>query len=121
MTKHSFTLTVHRAESFFSRLAGLLARPALACEEALYLSPCSSVHTWFMRYDIDVVFLDRSGRVLKVVADVVPWRMLGCRRAHAVLELCAGQAARAGIGVGMSLARLLGAQGTDRDIARGVS
>src|SRR5256885_14307470 len=89
-------LTVHRAFGFWSRLAGLLARPPLRKGEALVLAPCHSVHTWFMGYPIDVVFADRHGRVLKVVADVAPWRVVSCRAAHAVLELVAGQAALCG-------------------------
>jgi uncharacterized membrane protein (UPF0127 family) len=85
-------LTVHHAFGFWSRLAGLLARPPLRKGEALVLAPCRSVHTWFMPYPIDVVFADRHGRVLKVVADVPPWRVVSCRAAHAAIELFAGQA-----------------------------
>lgn len=87
-------LTVHRAHGFLSRLGGLLARPALEPEEALYLAPCASVHTLFMAYGIDLVFLDRAGRVLKIVPDLRPWRLAVCWGAHAALELRAGEVAR---------------------------
>lgn len=90
-------LTIHRAQSFLARLGGLLARKPLREGEALYLAPCSSVHTMFMRYTIDVAFLDARGRVLKVVSHLKPWRMAGCFGAAAALELRAGQAQVRGI------------------------
>jgi uncharacterized protein len=80
------------ARSFFGRLGGLIARPRLRDGQALVLAPCSSVHTCFMRYAIDVVFIDAEGRVLKLVERLVPWRAASCRRAHAAIELRAGQA-----------------------------
>jgi hypothetical protein len=100
------TLTVFRAESFGSRLFGLLARRRLSRGEALLLAPCASVHTCFMRYAIDVVFLNRRGRVLKVVERLPPWRWTGCRGAHATLELRAGQARLHGLGTKVKELRL---------------
>ncbi len=93
-TAASLPLTIHRAQSFGARLGGLLVRAPLREDEALYLLPCASVHTAFMRYAIDVVFVDRSGQVLKVVARLKPWRMAWCPGAHGALELRAGQAQR---------------------------
>ena len=93
------TLTISQARSFRARLGGLLARPPLRDDEALYLAPCASVHTCFMRYAIDVAFLDRAGRVLKV-ATLAPWRAAACLGAAGTLELRAGQAAARGITVG---------------------
>lgn len=93
------TLHIVQARTFLARLGGLLARRPLRDHEALYLAPCSSVHTFFMRYPIDVAFLDRKGRVLKVVT-LAPWRVGACLGAHAALELRAGQAARRGVVVG---------------------
>lgn len=90
-------LTIHRAQTFLARLGGLLARKPLRDAEALYLAPCSSVHTMFMRYPIDVAFLDAKGRVLKVVPGLQPWRIAGCFGAAAALELRAGQAQARGI------------------------
>lgn len=87
-------LKIHRAESFKSRLLGLLCFTPLTADEALYLAPCSSVHTVFMRYSIDVAFVDRQGRVLKLVCDLKPFRAAGCWAAHGVVELAAGSAAR---------------------------
>ncbi len=104
-------LTIYRTRSFWSRLGGLLTRPALGKGEALYLAPCASVHTFFMNYDIDIVFIDRAGCVLKAVEALRPWRTAWCRGAHAVLELRAGQAACHGMSPGASLRPLLGEKG----------
>jgi uncharacterized membrane protein (UPF0127 family) len=60
----------------------------------------------FMRFAIDAVFLDRAGCVLKVVAELPPWRMAGCRGARAVLELPAGEAARQGLEPGVVLTQV---------------
>jgi uncharacterized membrane protein (UPF0127 family) len=96
MTLPTTGLTIHRARSFWSRLGGLLARPALRDDEALYLAPCSSVHTCFMRYPIDVVFVDRGGRAMKIVPHLKPWRAAACWGAHGALELRAGRATHYG-------------------------
>lgn len=96
-------LTVHHARGFAARLAGLLARPALRRGEALVLTPCRSVHTWFMPYPIDLVFADRAGRVLAVHDDVAPWRMVSCRGARVVLELRSGDASAYGFRAGAVL------------------
>ena len=57
---------------------------------ALILTPCCSIHTAFMRFAIDVMFVDRDGRVRRIVRELVPWRAVWCARAHAVVELAAG-------------------------------
>ena len=97
-------LTIYRADGFMSRLLGLLARRALQADEALYLAPCASVHTFFMRYSIDVAFIDREGRVLKLVSHLKPFRAASCWSAHGAVELAAGGAARHGITKGSLLA-----------------
>ena len=91
------------ADGFFSRLRGLLGRRGLEPGEGLLLSPSSSVHTLFMRFPIDVVFLDRGLRVVGVSDDVRPWRLTGRRGARHVLELAAGQAQAHGIRAGERL------------------
>ena len=80
------------AHTFWQRLGGLLVRPRLQAGQALVLKPCSSVHTCFMRYAIDVVFVDGQGRVLKVIRNLKPWRAAWCWRAKAAIEFAAGQA-----------------------------
>lgn len=85
-------LVVHRATRWFDRLRGLLGSPPPAPGHALLIVPCASIHTAFMRYPIDVVFLDRLGRIRKVVAALPPWRATACLGAAQTLELAAGQA-----------------------------
>lgn len=85
-------------------MRGLLGRAGLASGEGVLLKPAGSVHTWFMRFPIDVVFLDRDMRVLKVAANVAPWRMAACRGAKSALELRAGESQRRGIEAGLKLA-----------------
>jgi uncharacterized protein len=79
-----------------ARRQGLLGRSGLGDGEGLVLAPCSSVHTAFMRFPIDLVFLDRAGRVLRVATGVSPWRIRLHWRAFAVVELAAGALARTG-------------------------
>ena len=86
-----------------SRMRGLLGRRGLAEGEGLLLEPAGSIHTFFMRFPIDVVFLDREQRVLRVVSNVRPWRTAAVRKARAVLELAAGEAARVGMTPGTVL------------------
>ncbi|HRP26446.1 MAG TPA: DUF192 domain-containing protein [Thauera sp.] len=101
-------LRIHHARHFWQRALGLLGRRALAADEALLIRPCTSIHTFGMRFAIDVVFLDREGRVRAVHPALPPWRAVRCRGAHAVLELAAGGAARAGIERGQKRPALLG-------------
>ncbi len=82
------------------RMRGLLGRRDLHADEGLLLRPAGSIHTHFMRFAIDVVFLDREGRVVDVRSAVRPWRAARKRGAKAVLELRAGEARRRGIEVG---------------------
>ena len=80
------------AETPLARVRGLLGRSGVARSEGLLLRPASSIHTWFMRFPIDAVFLGRDGKVLKVEHFLGPWRTARCRGAKAVVELGAGEA-----------------------------
>jgi uncharacterized membrane protein (UPF0127 family) len=88
------------ADKTLPRMKGLLGRSSLASGEGLLIRPAPSVHTFFMRFAIDVVFLSRDGDVLKLARSVRPWRARSCRRAYAVLELAAGEAERRGLAAG---------------------
>jgi uncharacterized membrane protein (UPF0127 family) len=88
------------ADSPLTRMRGLLGRRELPAEEGVLLRPAGSIHTLFMRFAIDVVFLDREGRVLKVAEAVAPWRFAAARGTRSVLELRAGEAARRGVTAG---------------------
>ena len=72
------------------RNKGLLGREGLSAGEGLWIVPCESVHTFFMKFAIDLVYLDRKHRVRKVRSNVVPWRISVCLSAHSILELPAG-------------------------------
>jgi len=85
------------------RMKGLLGRSELPPGEGLLLRPASSIHTFFMRFPLDAVFLDRDLVVRKVVAAVKPWRLVFARRARSVLELAAGEAERRGVAAGQRL------------------
>src|SRR2546430_17031248 len=91
------------AETPLARMRGLLGRRGLESGEGLLLRPASSVHTFFMRFAIDVVFLSRDGEVLKVAGRVPAWRTGSCRGAKAVVELAAGGADGRGIRTGVRL------------------
>ncbi|MGZ8697870.1 MAG: DUF192 domain-containing protein [Gaiellaceae bacterium] len=88
------------ADSPASRMRGLLGRSELRPGEGLLLRPASSIHTWFMRFPIDAVFLDRDLRVVGISDDLRPWRATGRRGAKAVLELPAGETGRRGLALG---------------------
>jgi uncharacterized protein len=91
------------ADTAPARMRGLLGRSGLEPGEGILIRPTNSVHMFFMRFAIDVVFVDRELAVRKVVEKLRPWRMAGCRGARAALELPAGSASRCGIKVGERL------------------
>jgi uncharacterized membrane protein (UPF0127 family) len=91
------------ADTALARMRGLLGRRSLPSGEGILLRPAGSVHTAFMRFAIDAVFLDRDGRVVKIAHDLRPWKTAGGRKAKAVLELPAGEAERRGLAVGERL------------------
>ena len=80
------------AAGFVTRLRGLLGRKGLASGEGLLIRPARSIHTFFMRFPIDVVFLDRGGVVVKLVPNLGPWRVAFAHRGRDALELGAGEA-----------------------------
>lgn len=91
------------AETPPARLKGLLGRRELSREEGLLLRPAGAIHTWFMRFPIDAVFLDRDLVVIGVVPRLRPWRVAARRGARGVLELAAGECERRGIAPGQRL------------------
>jgi len=73
-----------------TRNKGLLGRKGLAPGEGLWIVTCESVHTFFMQFPIDLVYLDRNNRIKKVRSGVPPWRLSACLSAHSILELPSG-------------------------------
>jgi uncharacterized membrane protein (UPF0127 family)/CheY-like chemotaxis protein len=92
--------TVVVADRWARRLRGLLGRRRLDRGEGLLLRPSFSIHTAFMRFPIDAVFLDNDLVVLKVAENLRPFRTASCRGAREVVELAAGECARRGLSVG---------------------
>jgi uncharacterized membrane protein (UPF0127 family) len=89
------------AHSWFSRLRGLLGRPAPGPGEGLMLTPCRVVHMFGMRYPIDVAFLDRAGVVVAIYPRLAPGAGTSWHRsARHALELPSGALARTGTAVG---------------------
>jgi uncharacterized membrane protein (UPF0127 family) len=92
---------LEKADTWRTRLVGLLGRDGLAPGAGLLLDPCSSVHTFFMRFTIDVAFLDAAGVVVAVSPGLRPWRATRVHlRARRTLELPAGALGAAAVAVG---------------------
>jgi hypothetical protein len=92
------------ADTSAKRRTGLLRHEHLPRGEGLWIVPCESVHTFFMKFPIDLVYLDRNRKVRKVRNAVPPWRLSACLPAYSVLELPAGTAAETGTCEGDELA-----------------
>jgi len=96
---------VWHATNPWTRLRGLLGRKPLgpAAQEGLLIEPCSSVHTFWMTYPLDLIFLDSNSRVLGICEGVAPWSTrIGCG-ARKALELAAGSVAVFGPRIGEEL------------------
>lgn len=91
------------ANSFASRFRGLMGVAQLPPGTGLLLPRTSSVHTHFMRFPLDVVFLDSERRIVSIVEGLRPWRFAKAKRADAVLELAAGECERLGLAEGAVL------------------
>ena len=101
------TLLAHAAEvadTSAKRRTGLLKHESLEPGEGLWIVPCESVHTFFMKFPIDLVYLDRRHKVRKARSVVRPWRLSACLLAHSVLELPAGTVKQSGTQAGDELA-----------------
>jgi len=85
------------AEAPLDRFLGLMGRRGLEPGAGMHLPRCSSIHMFFMRFPIDVVYLDRDNRVKKIVASLKPWRVSWCPRARSVIEAPAGWAQEVGL------------------------
>lgn len=89
------------AQTFLGRAKGLLGHSSLRPGQGLVLVPCQSIHTFLMRFPIDVAFLDRGGRVVHIIPHLVPGRLVPpVPQAHAVVEMPAGTLASTGTQVG---------------------
>ena len=106
ITKHehaSVKFNARWARTILQRLVGLLKTSSLEANQGLLLSPCSSIHTIGMRYNLDIVFLDKKKKVLKCVSDLKPNRAAGVRKGYYVLELPSGSVKHNSLSVGDQL------------------
>lgn len=95
---------VKKAFSFFARLKGLLGRKSLSRNEALWIDHCPSIHTFFMNFTIDVVFVDKELKVCANYENVKPWRLVTpIWRAQSVFEFAEGTIKQKNIEVGDQL------------------
>ncbi len=116
MSRRRGTLTLRRedgriicdsvvvADSAWRRLKGLLGKRSLASGEGLVLRPAWSIHTAFMRFPIDVVFVDAELAVIRIDHELPPFRTATCRGAREVVELAAGECKRNGVAPGDRIA-----------------
>jgi hypothetical protein len=89
-----------RVEAAFdskTRNKGLLGRDRIPDDQVLVIAPSNAVHTWFMRFPLDLVFVSRGGTVTKTCRGVRPWRLAGSLKAFAVIECSAGFIDRHGL------------------------
>jgi len=84
---------VEIADSFFTRLVGLMGRRGMQGNNALVLNPCSSIHTFFMRFSIDAVFIDGQGEVIHLIPEMPTYEISPVvKKAKMVIELPGGTA-----------------------------
>jgi uncharacterized membrane protein (UPF0127 family) len=81
---------LEKAGTGATRSKGLLGRKSLAAGGGLWIVPCESVHTFWMQFPIDLVYIDRGKRIKKLRSNVPPWRLSVCLSAHSILELPSG-------------------------------
>jgi uncharacterized protein len=86
--------SIEAADQGSRRRKGLLGRSSLAPGEGIWIVPCEAVHTFCMRFAIDLIYLDRRNRVVKTRREVLPGRVSACFRAHSVVELPSGSISR---------------------------
>lgn len=96
--------SIEIADTSAKRRTGLLKHDVLQAGEGLWIAPCEGVHTFGMKFPIDILFLSRGGKVLKISKQVPKRRISICLRAHSVLELPAGAVDASGTQVGDQLA-----------------
>jgi hypothetical protein len=92
------------ADNFFTRLNGLLGKKYLQKGKALIIRPCNTVHTFFMRFSIDVIFIDKKYKVIKIISCLKPFSFSGvCWKAILVIEFPSGTLNSSNVGLGDSL------------------
>ncbi|TLS35571.1 DUF192 domain-containing protein [Pseudalkalibacillus caeni] len=97
-TTKKLPIEIEKYNTFFKRFRGLMLKKSLQVEKGIAITPCNSIHMFFMRFPIDVLFLDKRGKVLKIVPHLKPWRIVPpIKNAHTAIELPQGTAERFGV------------------------
>ncbi len=92
------------ANTLFTRMKGLLGKDKLESNVVMWIHPCISIHTWFMKFNIDVVFVDKDLVVRAIFSDIGPWKMTWpVRKARSVFEMTSGTAKEFAIKIGDQL------------------
>jgi uncharacterized protein len=99
-TEQVVASAVEVADTRATRRRGLLGRDSIDLASALVLAPCWSIHTAFMRFPIDVVFVNQEGLVMRIAERLGPWRVAAALGAYAAIELAAGAVASRGVAIG---------------------
>lgn len=95
---------LERADSMWKRMKGLLGRKSLSTDSALWIDPCSSIHTFFMQFPIDVAFVDKDLKVTKVRHHIEPWKLVfSTLKTRSVFEFSAGALNKEKIEIGDQL------------------
>lgn len=94
------TLPASVADNFFDRFKGLIGVRELPMGEGVLISPCGSIHTFFMAMAIDVVYVNQQGVIVKIVEKLSPWLLSCCLSATEVIEFSAGSVDNMGLQVG---------------------
>ena len=92
--------TVISACNFIQRASGLIFRKEITVDEVFHIQPCNSVHSFGMKYDIDIVYLDKIGAVLKIKENMRKKRINWCFKAHSVLEFKSLESEKLQINIG---------------------
>lgn len=92
--KDNISIEIAITQTFKERNRGLLALPKIRIDQGLLISPCRSVHTFAMQYPLDLVYLSKQLKVVKLVENIQPNRISCAITGHSTLELCAGTIAR---------------------------
>ena len=99
--QQNVTLDISLTETFYERSRGLLALPELLIGQGLLIDPCRSIHTFSMKYALDIVYLDKTLTIVKIVESVAPNRTSASWRGRSTLELKAGEVERSRLRVGL--------------------
>lgn len=97
-TKEIIANKIGLANTMFSRFIGLISKKSIDENEGILLTPCNSIHMMFMKFPIDVVFLDKRNKVIKIIENIQPWKISPIVfKAQSVLELSSGTVSKKNI------------------------